>query len=227
MSVKKIGQAVLHANAWRSPRWSVVGGSYYFGFDSRAFASKFELEKKLGVAPGSGKTNYFHQKEEDAYRQKQREFIKNAAIEIEKESLERPVRFKLFKNSISDDGSDVNYCMYRSIIYKCDRPDYSDEELIYQLMELEDKERQKFERLKHKFSLAKQEEKAKIKRLPIPEEVRIAVWRRDDGRCVKCGSRERLEYDHIIPLSKGGSDTVRNIELLCEKCNREKCGNIQ
>jgi len=60
----------------------------------------------------------------------------------------------------------------------------------------------------------------------IPERVRIEVWRRDEGKCVKCGSREKLEYDHIIPLSKGGSNTARNIELLCEKCNRSKGGNI-
>ena len=61
----------------------------------------------------------------------------------------------------------------------------------------------------------------------IPEAVRIAVWRRDEGKCAKCGSRKNLEYDHIIPISKGGSNTVRNIELLCEECNRKKRDNIE
>jgi len=61
----------------------------------------------------------------------------------------------------------------------------------------------------------------------IPEAVRIAVWRRDEGKCAKCGSRKNLEYDHIIPISKGGSNTVRNIELLCEECNRKKRDNIK
>ncbi len=56
----------------------------------------------------------------------------------------------------------------------------------------------------------------------IPEAVRHAVWRRDQGRCVLCGSRERLEFDHIVPVSKGGSSTERNIQLLCEHCNRKK-----
>lgn len=56
----------------------------------------------------------------------------------------------------------------------------------------------------------------------VPPQVKIAVWRRDSGKCVKCGSQERLEYDHIIPISKGGSNTERNIQLLCEKCNRSK-----
>lgn len=60
----------------------------------------------------------------------------------------------------------------------------------------------------------------------IPQHVKREVWRRDMGRCVDCGSRINLEYDHIIPFSKGGSNTVRNIELLCEKCNRSKSNNI-
>lgn len=65
------------------------------------------------------------------------------------------------------------------------------------------------------------------RREAIPSEVKREVWRRDSGRCVKCGSRERLEYDHIIPVTKGGSNTARNIELLCETCNRAKSDLIQ
>jgi Holliday junction DNA helicase RuvB len=64
-------------------------------------------------------------------------------------------------------------------------------------------------------------------RLAIPPEVRREVWRRDGGKCARCGSRENLEYDHIIPVSRGGSNTARNIELLCEKCNRAKSDSIQ
>lgn len=64
-------------------------------------------------------------------------------------------------------------------------------------------------------------------RMPIPAEVRREVWRRDGGACVKCGSRRKLEYDHIVPVSKGGSNTARNIELLCEACNRSKSASIQ
>lgn len=60
----------------------------------------------------------------------------------------------------------------------------------------------------------------------IPDDVQIFVWNRDGGKCVKCGSQENLEYDHIIPVSKGGSNTARNIQLLCETCNREKSNTI-
>jgi hypothetical protein len=60
----------------------------------------------------------------------------------------------------------------------------------------------------------------------IPRSVRVFVWRRDRGVCVQCGSDIRLEYEHIIPVVKGGSSTERNIRLLCEKCNRAKGKNI-
>jgi 5-methylcytosine-specific restriction endonuclease McrA len=66
----------------------------------------------------------------------------------------------------------------------------------------------------------------RLNREVIPDDVRIFVWRRDKGRCVRCGSQERLEFDHIIPLEKGGSNTARNLQVLCERCNRQKGATI-
>jgi hypothetical protein len=60
----------------------------------------------------------------------------------------------------------------------------------------------------------------------IPQEVKDLVWKRDNGKCVICGSNEKLEFDHIIPIAKGGSNTYRNIQLLCETCNRKKSDNL-
>jgi len=60
----------------------------------------------------------------------------------------------------------------------------------------------------------------------IPDDVKLVVWKRDGGKCVQCGSRSNLEYDHVIPVAKGGSNTARNIQLLCESCNRAKGANI-
>ena len=60
----------------------------------------------------------------------------------------------------------------------------------------------------------------------ISEDVKNQVWNRDKGKCVECGSNENLEFDHIIPHSKGGSNTKRNIQLLCESCNRKKSDKI-
>ena len=72
----------------------------------------------------------------------------------------------------------------------------------------------------------KMETQPERRRLPIPDDVRVLVWRRDEGKCVRCGNCERLEFDHIIPVDKGGSSTARNIQLLCETCNRQKGASI-
>lgn len=56
----------------------------------------------------------------------------------------------------------------------------------------------------------------------IPQDVKIAVAARDDGRCRQCGSTTELRFDHVIPWSKGGANTVANIQLLCGPCNRHK-----
>jgi hypothetical protein len=60
----------------------------------------------------------------------------------------------------------------------------------------------------------------------IPQSVMDKVWNRDKGSCVTCGSKKNLEFDHIIPFSKGGSNTYRNIQLLCENCNRQKSDKL-
>ena len=83
------------------------------------------------------------------------------------------------------------------------------------------------EEMARKLSSADNERVADQMRPAIPADVRREVWRRDEGKCVKCGSRKNLEYDHIIPVSKGGSNTARNIELLCEVHNRAKSNLIQ
>jgi len=59
---------------------------------------------------------------------------------------------------------------------------------------------------------------------PLPSWMRMHVWWRNQGRCVWCGSQERLWFDYIVPVSEGGRDTERNIRLLCERCNRHEKG---
>lgn len=62
----------------------------------------------------------------------------------------------------------------------------------------------------------------------IPSVVKLEVWKRDKGCCVKCGSRENLHFDHIIPYSQGGSSKdSRNIQILCSKHNLEKRDRIE
>lgn len=64
------------------------------------------------------------------------------------------------------------------------------------------------------------------KRPPIPSDVRDAVYNRDGGKCVECGSRENLHFDHIIPYSKGGATNIENLQILCQKCNLQKSNKI-
>jgi hypothetical protein len=90
------------------------------------------------------------------------------------------------------------------------------------------KEEKAFEKMKREVDQFKKFEKSSsVHRSVIPDDVKMFVWRRDEGRCVKCGGNENLEYDHIIPVSKGGSNTERNLQLLCEQCNREKGARIR
>jgi hypothetical protein len=57
----------------------------------------------------------------------------------------------------------------------------------------------------------------------IPQPVKIAVVSRDGGKCRRCGSIQDLQYDRIVPNSRGGSSTdVNNIQLLCGKCSSLK-----
>ena len=101
----------------------------------------------------------------------------------------------------------------------------TNEEKILLLMELVDRHRRKFEHLNNKFS-GKSAQEIQYDCLRIPDNVRVEVWRRDQGKCEKCGQREYLEYDHVVPITKGGSNTARNIELLCQNCNRERGNRI-
>lgn len=60
------------------------------------------------------------------------------------------------------------------------------------------------------------------RRRPVAREVRQAVFARDGGCCVECGSRFDLQYDHVIPVALGGAGTVENVQLLCAPCNQAK-----
>jgi 5-methylcytosine-specific restriction endonuclease McrA len=59
-------------------------------------------------------------------------------------------------------------------------------------------------------------------RKPIPDDVKLLVWSRDRGACVKCGANKDLHFDHIISVALGGSNEAENIQVLCRTCNLTK-----
>jgi hypothetical protein len=62
------------------------------------------------------------------------------------------------------------------------------------------------------------------KRKPISMSLRYTILKRDNGECTLCGAKAStgasLEVDHIIPVSRGGTNTEENLRILCDVCNR-------
>ena len=74
-----------------------------------------------------------------------------------------------------------------------------------------------------------------LKRVNIPAWARRAVFFRDRGMCATCqsdlsglvSSQPDSQFDHIIPLARGGLNDVTNLQLLCESCNNKKSANLE
>ena len=56
----------------------------------------------------------------------------------------------------------------------------------------------------------------------IPRDVRQRVWQRCGGKCADCGANDYLEFDHVVPVARGGSNSDLNVQLLCRRCNLKK-----
>lgn len=49
--------------------------------------------------------------------------------------------------------------------------------------------------------------------------VRPAALLRAGHQCELCGATDRLEADHVIPIKRGGSDHLDNVQVLCHSCH--------
>ena len=88
------------------------------------------------------------------------------------------------------------------------------------------RERRSQQRLQTARSLMNADEAGRPTRVPVPTELRRAVFERDGGRCVECGSNFDLQYDHLLPVAHGGATTLENLQLLCADCNRRKSDSL-
>ena len=62
-------------------------------------------------------------------------------------------------------------------------------------------------------------------RQPIPRKLRHEVFKRDGYKCRECGASKdetSLEIDHIVPVARGGTNDINNLQTLCRECNRMK-----
>lgn len=63
------------------------------------------------------------------------------------------------------------------------------------------------------------------KRIVFPQETRMSVYNQSEGRCVYCGRFipfDEMTIDHIVPLSKGGTNYEKNLQCCCKECNLMK-----
>ena len=77
--------------------------------------------------------------------------------------------------------------------------------------------------------------KLKEKRYQIPrilaqrfiskKNIRNFIFKRDDYKCLSCGSKLNLAIDHINPVNKGGENKIGNLQTLCRICNSKKSDN--
>lgn len=56
-------------------------------------------------------------------------------------------------------------------------------------------------------------------RKSISKAKRLRIFERDGNVCLACGSVRKLTLDHVVPLSKGGSNRDDNLQTLCAGCN--------
>ncbi|MDL2271251.1 HNH endonuclease, partial [Methanobrevibacter sp. OttesenSCG-928-I08] len=85
------------------------------------------------------------------------------------------------------------------------------------------------ENIQNKMKLYDDEKSEKNQRKNIPPGIRHDVLVKYDYRCAECGTSKEnaeLEIDHIIPVAKGGSNDIDNLQVLCRDCNRGKSDKI-
>lgn len=60
----------------------------------------------------------------------------------------------------------------------------------------------------------------------IGDGLRRNVYGRDKNKCLRCGSKNDLSIDHVVPVSKGGVKAKFNLQTLCRDCNNWKGDRI-
>ncbi len=69
---------------------------------------------------------------------------------------------------------------------------------------------------------------SEVSKMPryISAALKREVWRKAKGKCESCKSAFALEYDHKLPIAKGGQSELKNLRLLCRNCNQRKAVEV-
>ena len=98
------------------------------------------------------------------------------------------------------------------------------QDLIYEIASLKQSNIQ--ERLRRIEPIRKQPEynipNTEYKRRSVPWGRRRDIYIRDGYQCLRCGSKDQLTIDHIVPVVKGGTNDFDNLQTLCRSCNCQK-----
>jgi hypothetical protein len=121
------------------------------------------------------------------------------------------------------------WCLAEDLVY-VNRPSRSCEDFAYIKLRVEEfllENKDEYAALQRKVErLRKTLDKTFSGSREFPaDDVLAFVMKRDGGRCVFCSSQEHLQFDHIFPKSKGGSDESNNLRVLCRACNIKR-GNL-
>ena len=192
----------------------------------------------LIIVGGVALFTMYESREFNKYGNKETEYIQLSWIDGKKKwtcSMEYKTEYSDFVTNQEklpikmrvDEHLTHTYWCYKEVIWK-ENEHYTNEQIK---ILLDNKEVKKQKRLEKEKKIKERRENPEAseddgRSRRISQKVKDTVWNRDGGKCVECGSNKDLEFDHIIPFSEGGANTYRNIQLLCEHCNRSKSNKI-
>lgn len=144
---------------------------------------------------------------------KNQEYLKRVLTDVMSKKVKRPItEFSILVK------------IYRSLIngyivdYKTD--EFDSETIIELIAKIEEKQGDFYLNQNIWDSISK------VERARVSNKIRFPIYARDNYQCVKCGSTDDLEIDHIYPISKGGKSELNNLQTLCHRCNYLKGNRI-
>ncbi|MBW3085570.1 hypothetical protein KEM60_01770 [Austwickia sp. TVS 96-490-7B] len=137
-------------------------------------------------------------------------------VDYQNRQAEYPVRLPRVKNR--------TYWWFQDQFYS-ENEDLSASEVYALIVTRQQRQAQRIDHAKQIVAMGSAQRSPRL-RTAVPDDVKQLVWIRDGGACRRCGATFELQYDHVIPVSMGGSNAAENLQILCGPCNRRKGASI-